>query len=249
MARLLRVPQLSSTARKGLSVGCPAGGSVTLHVIAACLIALCTPSLFSTLRVQAQEDKSKRSSYKHVEPHFYAPDLYADSLRSKFTLINLPGSEKAGSYWEVSYQIYFIAEEAYEKTMRNLASGGVVQSDPEPSLFSQKILLDEGSFKLTNLNSLNSRTRVIGPFAFKSKIPDAQRTKAAYLMTSYTAKIYDASLKNVVYDSGVWMTKPFETDQQERPIPRTMLFANFFVSPTGQLFKSQWTRQGNDTNW
>jgi hypothetical protein len=150
---------------------------------------------------------------------------------------------------EVSYQVYFISEEVYEKTMRSLARGGVVQADLEPSLFSEKILLDKGSFKLTHLNSLNSRTRVIGPFAFKSKIPDAQRTKAAFLMTSYTAKIYDAYLKNIVYDSGVWMTKPFENDQQETPIPRTMLYANFFVSPTGQLFKSQWMREGDNTAW
>ncbi len=249
MVRILRALQLSSTVSNSFCVECPPAGSFILHVIAACLIALCTPLIFPTLSAQAQEDKSNRSSYKHVEPHFYAPDLYTDSLRSKFTLINLPGSEKAGSYWEVSYQIYFISEEAYEKTMRSLATGGIVQSDPEPSLFSQKILLDEGSFKLKHLNSLDSRTRVIGPFAFRSKIPDAQRTKAAFIMTSYTAKIYDASLKNVVYDSGVWMTKPFETDQQARPIPRRMLYANFFVSPKGQLFKSQWTREGNDTNW
>lgn len=223
--------------------------SVTPYVIAACLMALCTLSLISTPTAEAQDDKSKRASYKRVEPHFYAPDLYASSLKSKFTLINLPGSSQAGSFWEVSYEVYFIAEEAYEKTMRNLAKGGMIQIDPEPSLFSEKILLDKGSFKLTRLNSLNSRIRVIGPFVFKSKIPDPQRTKAAFLMTSYTAKIYDASLKNTVYDTGVWMTKPFETDQQEKPIPRTMLYANFFISPKGQLFKSQWTRESTDINW
>jgi hypothetical protein len=198
----------------------------------------------------AQADKSKRGSVVRIEPNHYSPDLYAESLDSKFTLINLPGASQSGSFWELEYEIYFVPEAAYQKTMRRLV-GAVGSANPQASDFQEKILLRKGKFRVTRLNSIEDRTRLIGPIPFKSIVPDAQRTKAASLMTSYSVKIYDASLKKTIFDAGLWVTKPFEADtrQPETAIPRRTLYANFFVSPAGDLFKSQWARNGTDTTW
>jgi hypothetical protein len=206
--------------------------------------------LLSTASGSAQDDKSKRGSFVRIEPNHYSPNLYSESLDSKFTLINMPGASQPGSFWELEYEIYFVSEAAYQQTMRQLV-GAAGSANPQTSDFQEKTLLRRGKFKVTRLNSLDDRTRLIGPITFKSKVPDAQRTKAASLITSYSVKIYDASLKKTIFDAGLWITKPFEADprQPANAIPRRTLYTNFFVSPTGDLFKSQWARNGTDTTW
>ena len=198
----------------------------------------------------AQDDKSKRGSFVRIEPNLYSPNLYSESLDSKFTLINLPGASQPDTFWELEYEIYFVSETGYQQTMRRLV-GEAGSASLQVSDFQERILLHKGRFKVTRLNSLTDRTRLIGPITFKSKVPDAQRTKAASLITSYSVKIYDAHLKKTIFDAGIWVTKPFEADtrQPEIAIPRRTLYANFFVSPSGALFKSQWVRNGTDTTW
>jgi hypothetical protein len=165
-------------------------------------------------------------------------------------LINLPGASQPGSFWELEFEIYFVSEASFKQTMRRLV-GEAGSTNPQASDFQEKILLRSGKFKITRLKSLDDRTRLIGPITFKAKVPDAQRTQAASLITSYSVKIYDASLKKTIFDAGLWVTKPFEADnsQSENAIPRRTLYANFFVSPKGELFKSQWARNGTDTTW
>lgn len=206
--------------------------------------------LLSAASSEAQDDKAKRGSFVHIEPNYYSPALYSESLNCKVTLINLPGADQRGSYLEVEYEIYFVSEVNFDQTMRRLV-GRVGTANPQASDFTEKILLARGSFKATRLNSLQGRTRIVGPIAFKSKIPDAQRTKAANLITSYSVKIHDARLKRRIFDAGVWITKPFEADpsRPETAIPRRTLYANFFVSNDGDLFKSQWPRNTTATTW
>jgi len=215
-----------------------------------CVVVLPCLLLLSTAIGNAQDDKGKRGSFVRVEPNHYSPNLYSENLESKFTLINMPGANQPGSFWEVEYEIYFVSEAAFQQTMRRLV-GAVGSANPQASDFQEKILLRRGKFRVTRLNSLEDRTRLVGPIAFKSKVPDAQRTKAASLITSYSVKIYDASLKKTIYDAGLWVTKPFESDssQPENASPRRTLYANFFVTPAGELFKSQWARNGTDTTW
>jgi hypothetical protein len=47
------------------------------------------------------------------------------------------------------------------------------------------------------------------------------------------------------------MTKPFDDDpaQAGKAVPRKVIYTNFFISPKGDLFKSQWPREGDNTNW
>jgi hypothetical protein len=221
--------------------------AVGLRII--CVVVLGCLLLLPIAIGDAQDDKGKRSSVVRIEPNHYSPNLYSENLNSKFTLINLPGASEPGSFWELEYEIYFVSEAAYQQTMRRLV-GAAGSANPQASDFQEKILLSRGKFKVTRLNSLEDRTRLIGPITFKSKIPDAQRTKAASLITSYLVKIYDASLKKTIYDAGLWVTKPFEADSEpENAIPRRILYANFFVSSGGELFKSQWARNGTDTTW
>ncbi|MBV9925480.1 MAG: hypothetical protein JOZ96_10725 [Acidobacteria bacterium] len=183
-----------------------------------------------------------------MEPNLYAPDLYARTLDMKFTLINLPGAARAGSTWEVSYQLYFVPEAQFRQALSRSGRSGTVT---EPSQFPEKLLLASGSFSGRRLNSPPNRTRVVGGIPFRDKIPDGERTKFATLMLSYSVKIYDAALKSTVYRSGLWLSNPFDDDpaQPQRAVPRGVLYANFYVSPEGELFESQWPRSGNDTSW
>lgn len=224
--------------------------SFTVGLVLTCLTALSYLLLLPIAIGNTQDDKSKRGSFVHIEPNHYSPSLYSESLASKFTLINMPGASQPGSFWELEFEIYFVSESAYQQTMRRLV-GAAGSANPQASDFQEKILLRKGKFKVTRLNALDDRTRLIGPITFKAKVPDAQRTQAASLITSYSVKIYDASLKKTIFDAGLWITKPFEGDarQPEIAIPRRTLYANFFVSPEGNLFKSQWARNGTDTAW
>ena len=224
--------------------------SLTMGPGSICLVALAYLLLLPIAIGTAQDDKSKRGSFVRIEPNLYSPNLYSESLDAKFTLVNMPGARQPGSFWELEYEIYFVPEAAYQQTMRRLM-GDAGSANPQVSDFEEKILLHSGKFKITRLNSLDDRTRLIGPITFKSKVPDAQRTKAASLITSYSVKIYDANLKKTIFDAGLWVTKPFEADtiRSESTVPRRTLYANFFVSPAGELFKSQWARNGTNTAW
>lgn len=197
---------------------------------------------------RAQESRRSKALGRHfrvVEPDLYSPDLYADTLKVQFTLVDLPGASKVGSKWEVSYRVYFIPEDKYWKAV------GSQPSISEPAQFPEKILLAEGKFSRVRLATMSERTYIRDRIAFKSKIPQKHQTKFAMLMTSYSIKIYDARLKAPVYNSSLFLTEPFtdDLDQPDKAVPRTTLYTNFLLTPAGQFFTSQWPRKTNDTRW
>lgn len=209
-------------------------------LLASCV---CTHGLIAT----AQERSQKGSTFSRSEPNLYAPGLYADNLRIKVTLINLPGAGDPQSNWEGAYQLYFVSEAEFQKVVKQLPPGGY---SLRPDQFPNKILLAKGTFKKAGLSSLQDRTYIQSDVAFKSRVPDSDRTKAARLITSYSVKIFDAKLKSPIYRSGVFLTHPFDdTGGADKAVPRGTIYLNFFVSPEGQLFYSQWARETNDTNW
>src|SRR6266446_6967893 len=55
-----------------------------------------------------------------------------------------------------------------------------------------------GDKKQTRLGALKERTIILTGVGFKQKVPDAQRTKFAHLMTGYSVKIFDAELNTTV---------------------------------------------------
>ena len=186
------------------------------------------------------------SGFKVREPNLYAPDLYADRVDFIATLTDLPGAKQKESYWELSYQLYFIPEETYYQTIRQLRRGG---SNPTPEQFAGRILLAEGHKKKTSLGSLNERTLTLTGVAFKQKVPDVQRTKFALLMTHYSVRIFDAELNTTVYRSGIFLTEPYETNREDpnQVIPRKTLYLNFGVNRDGTLNGSQLPRKGGDS--
>jgi hypothetical protein len=201
-------------------------------------------AMVSSFAVQAPQ----RSGFTVREVNLYAPNLYADNIDFIATLVDLPGAKKKKSYWELSYQLYFIPEEKYFETLRHFPQGG---SNPTPEQFPGRILLAEGYKKKTRLGTLKERTITLTGVAFKQKVPDAQRTKFAVLMTGYSVKIFDAELNTTAYRSGIFVTDPYESldDDQKQATARKTLYANFMISPEGTLYRSQLVRKPGDTKW
>jgi|SRR6185369_4446888 len=178
------------------------------------------------------------TGFKVREPNLYSPDLYAEHIDFIATLVKLPGATKKQSYWELSYQLYFIPEEQYYESLRRLPKGG---SNPQPEAFSGRILLAEGHKKKTRLSTLKERTITLNEVPFRQKVPDVQRTKFAYLMTAYSVKIFDAELNTTAYRSGIFLTNPYEAkaQDQKQDIARKTIYLNFGINPDGTLNGSQ----------
>lgn len=180
---------------------------------------------------------TQRSGFKVREPNVHVSHLYADTIDFIATLVKLPGAEKKQSYWELSYQLYFVPEDKYYEALKSFPRGG---SNPTPEQFPGRILLAEGHKKKTRLGTLKERTIALSGVVFKEKVPDAQRTKFAYLMTAYSVKIFDAELNTTVYNSGIFLTEPYEDDNdQKQAIARRTIYLNFGVNPNGTLNRSQ----------
>jgi hypothetical protein len=194
------------------------------------------------------QGQTTRSNVRKLEPNVHAPHLYTDRIKLKLTLINLPGAEDAASYWEASYQIFFISEANFSRTLKAAPVGGW---NPTPENFPGRILIGEGRIRRTSLRTLKDRTYLSRALVLKAKVPDQARTKYARILTSYSVKIYDGRLKSNIIRSGVFMTDPFTGDAGagETVEARKMLYANFYVGPTGQLSYSQRPRNSEDTNW
>lgn len=182
------------------------------------------------------------------EPNAYAPNLYADKIDFVATLVNLPGAAERQSYWELSYQLYFVPEDQYYEAVRRMPRGG---SNPTPEQFPGRILLAEGHAKKTRLGTLKERTLILNGVVFKQKVPNAQRTKFSYLMTSYSVKIFDAQLNTTVYRSGIFLAEPCEANpnDQNQATARKTIYLNFMVNPDGTLNRSQMARTTSDTKW
>lgn len=184
---------------------------------------------------------SQSGGFQVREPFLHAPDLYAENLDFVSSLVGLPGAKNKRSYWELSYQLYFVPEDKYHDALSRLPRGG---SNPPPEHFHGRILLAEGHKKIRRLATLEERTITLNGVPFKKKIPDALRTKFGVLMTGYSVKIFDADLKNTAYLSGIFLTDPFERNpaDEKQVSPRKTIHLNFSISPDGTLNYSQLPR-------
>jgi hypothetical protein len=186
------------------------------------------------------------SAFKVREVNAYAPHVYADDLNFVVTLVDLPGAKKKHSYWELSYQLYFIPEDKFDQVVRRLPKG---PANLTPAQFPGRMLLTEGHQKIRRLGTLQERTINRSGVRFKQRVPDIQRTKFARLMTQYSIKIFDAELNTTLYKSGIFLTEPFEDDPQNQAIARKTIYLNFMVTPEGFLNYSQLARQVGNTKW
>lgn len=228
----------------------PCGIVLREIALASCLILLV---LTVGLSQQARRNQMR---VRQAEPNVLAPELYLEHLRLKITLIDLPGAPDPRSYWEGTYQLYFVSEAEHEKALREMVrsapKGRGAAFDLNLSTFPKKILLAEGSFKKSGLASLRDRTFILERIAFRSRVPDAERTKEARLLLSCNVKIYDAQLKQTIYRTRLWDAQaPLMEDAgaPERDVARTTVYSNFYVTKTGDVYESQWTREGESTSW
>jgi len=183
-----------------------------------------------------------------VTRNHYAPELYADALRLKQTLIDLPGAQLPDSRWEVEWQVFFVSEaeeqSVIEQRMNALPKGGGQRAmawNPRPEDFPQRILLVEGRIEKTRLATEQDRTQLSEAIPFKARVPDNQRTQLGKLMTFSRMKIYDASLDRTFTDERIWTTHPF-ADAGTGPgqlSPRTLLFSTVHIAPDGGFSYSQ----------
>ena len=176
--------------------------------------------------------------FKVRQRNVYAPHLYADKIEFLATLENLPGAQKQQSYWELSYQLYFIPEAKYYEALSHFPQGG---HDPTPEEFPGKVLLAAGHQKKTRLSTSQERTMLLTGIDFKRKVPDAQRTMFGVLYTVWAVKIFDAQLKRTIYESGMFLTDACEPDprDQTQAIARKTVYLTFDVMQNGTLNNSQ----------
>jgi len=176
--------------------------------------------------------------FRTRERNVYAPHLYADKIEFLATLENLPGARKKQSYWELSYQLYFIPEAKYYEALSHFPQGGY---DPTPEEFPGKILLTSRRQKKTRLSTPEDRTLLLSGIDFKRKVPDVQRTMFGVLLTVWAVKIFDAEIKTTIYDSGIFITDACEPDPRDKKqaIARKTVYLTFHVTSKGTLNYSQ----------
>jgi hypothetical protein len=179
-----------------------------------------------------------RSTFTTREPNLYSPQFYADKLDFEATLVKLPGVNRKKSFWELSYQLYFIPEDKYYEAIKHFPRG---PSNPTPDQYPGKMLLAEGHKKKTGLVTVQDRIITLTGVPFKEKIPDAQRTKFAHLMTVYAVKIFDAHLNTTVYKSGIFLANPYKANPQDenQDIARKTIYLSFGVNSDGSLDYAQ----------
>jgi hypothetical protein len=191
-----------------------------------------------------------RIDRRTITPNRPAPQLYADKLALKITLMNLPGAETPPSHWEVEYRVYFVAEQDFEKTLKEMNKAGKGR-ELRPEHFQSKVLLAEGKFRKQKLATFKERVFLRQGIDFRSKVPLDQQTSFSSIMSFYSVKIFDGKLKKDIYGSDVFIVPPFENaiDDRNSLSPRADLFLNFFVAENGSLYRSNTKSASESTEW
>lgn len=211
-----------------------------------CLL-LCS-SLMSVLGAGEQSSNQKmRIDRRTIRPNVIAPELYADALSLKITLMNLPGASIPTSHWEVEFKVFFVAEQDFEKSMKEINKAGKGR-ELRPEYFENRIMLAEGKLSKQNLPTLKERAFFKHGIGFQDKVPREQQTSFSSILTFYSVKIFDAKLKKHIYGSDVFVVPPFETDK-DSVSPRADLFLNFFVAEDGALYRSNTKSASETTEW
>jgi len=185
-----------------------------------------------------------------IRANLIAPELYADNLSLKITLMNLPGAATSTSYWEVEFQVFFVPEKDFGKNLDDAKQAGKSR-ELKPEYFPTRILLATGKFNKHNLSTFKERAFVRPGIAFRNKIPADQQTTFSGLMSFYSIKVFDGKLKKDVYGSSVFIVPPFERDTNDSNglLPRSNLFLNFFVADDGSLYKSNTKSASETSEW
>jgi len=224
-------------------------GFLTIGLLQWCvLLGSFSPQSLSTPSFALHTAQRGFTGFKVREPNLYAPNVYADNLEFIATLVDLPGARNKQSYWELSYELYFVPEDKYYEAIKRLPKG---PSNPTLEQFPGRMLLLEGHKKIRRLDTLKERTLHLTGVRFKQQVPDPQRTKFAHLMTHFSVKVFDAELKTTLYRTGLLFTEPYQDHPQDpnQAIARKTIYLNFMVTPEGYLNLSQLARDPDSTKW
>lgn len=191
-----------------------------------------------------------RIDRRTITPNVPAPELYADKLSLKITLMNLPGAATPTSQWEVEFKVYFVGEQDFEKTLKEMNKAGRGR-ELKPEHFKSKILLAEGTLRKQRLSTFKGRGFWRQGIDFRSRVPREQQTSFSSIMSFYSIKVHDGKLKQDIYGSDVFIVPPFEPDTSDvnSLSPRTELFLNFFVAEDGSLYRSNTKSASETTEW
>src|SRR5215212_2671705 len=197
----------------------------------------------------AGQQQKMRIDGRTIKPNLIAPELYSDKLSLKITLMNLPGAVTSASRWEVEFQVFFVPEQDFKKTLEDIKKAGK-DRELRPEYFPGRILLGTGKFNKHKLGTLKERA-FVSQIAFRNKVPREHQTSFSSLMSFYSVKVFDGKLKKDIYGSSVFIVPPFERDTSNRNsfLPRTELFLNFFVAEDGSLYKSNTKSASETTEW
>lgn len=201
--------------------------------------------LMGTISGSPVRQAPERKGFRVAIPNLHAPELYSRFIKVRITLVDLPGAGDPASNWEMSYQLYHISEESFDRAAGKRRAGGW---NPMAADFPGHVLLGGGKFKRGPLSQLQDRVFVSQPIPFKSKVADKNRTKFAHLMLIYSLKISDARLHSTIYKSSAFFNDPFET-QDGREVARTTFHLSFRVTPQGALNASIMPEHANATSW
>lgn len=185
----------------------------------------------------------KAVTFVNVTPNRFAPEFYGEDLSVKAALVDLPGTNVAGSTWTLSYEVYFLPEGHLKEVARE--KGGRLGSETGASDFPKRIFLVKDGFTKKSLKTLTERTAIGENFKFQPKIPSPLRTEGADLFMVYTTKIYDAKLKKTLVKNSAFIGRIFNGNKQKRE----KMYLNFYVTPAGEMFSSQLEKENNSTEW
>jgi len=199
--------------------------------------------IFQCLALAVVAQGNKKTTVSSVTRNSYAPNLYAENLNFRITLVDLPGAGISESNWQTSYEIYFVPEADFDNSIQKIG-----RREPAPQDFSKKILLVGGSFKKDSLQNISQRIIEKNAISFNTKIPKDSKTEFAKIITFFTVKIYDAKLKENIYKSSLFISPPFVQSGSEKE-PRRNIFLNFFVTGEGKIYTSSFERNKTDMIW
>lgn len=204
--------------------------------------------------IQTAQAQTPQRRMTRISPNTPAPELYADKINFRTTLVNLPGAAAEGSYYQVFYEMYFVSESEYKKTLDNLMKdipeiNGMksLKDAPPKEAYSVKTLLASGSFAKKNLKTIDDRIEEKTAIPFSAKIAEKDKTQGGHILTFYTVKIFDAKLDKTVYRESAFVYKPFEQDEKGKNTVSDSFYLSFYVNEKGDLYTSSLKRDKSES--
>lgn len=200
---------------------------------------------------------AKKTTSVNVSQNNPTPNFYGEKLDFWATLVDLPGAKLPQSSWQVFYDIYFVGEAEFDKSIQKigkvekLANGAERRTINHLTVedFPNKLLLANGNFNKKSLTKISDRIVEKNEIDFGKKIAKDLKTERGKIIVSYTVKIYDAALKKNIYKTRLFIQSPFIVNENGEKQARSELFLSFYVTKDGNIYDSSLARDKTSTSW